>query len=360
MPTAADLAEWYEGKRRESEGILNDFVSDHPNWFGVIVAAGVKTCMDIGAGTVDVLRLGQGCAEGGWGYGRDALRLIGLVGPLGQGAKLARNAANAKFARMIVDPGGKICAWVAGCKALRQVGCKTFVAVEDLVKSLDQLLPQGLEIGPVTLSSMAGYLRMLGAKVGAVVETHTMDAVAKLVPKDGSVVMVAVAAVKGGKALETGHGFYAFRDVLGRLRLMDRSGVYSTLEELEKGYKAAHNIDGFVPTESLVVTNIFGKFMDATGKAGVLAMEVVPATGIDPKTADRAFRAYEKGRTGVPNNARFHRLQAGETLQSLATRYYNDAEKWPIIYAGNRMQIGDNPERLTPNKTIWIPDDKPN
>jgi hypothetical protein len=93
--------------------------------------------MEVGAGTVDTLRFGQGLAEGGVkGVGKDALRLIGLAGPLGRGAKIVQTSVNARLARLIVDPGGGICGWVSGTQALRQTGTKAFAAVDDLTQAL--------------------------------------------------------------------------------------------------------------------------------------------------------------------------------------------------------------------------------
>lgn len=37
--------------------------------------------MDLGAGFVDVLRVGEGVKKGGWGYAEGALRVVSLAGP---------------------------------------------------------------------------------------------------------------------------------------------------------------------------------------------------------------------------------------------------------------------------------------
>ena len=274
--SAADLADWWESQRRETKEILDDFVREHPNWFGITVATATETAMDLGAGFVDVLRLGQGTAEGGWGYGRDALRLLALAGPLGRAGGLLRNAGNARVARLIADPGGPRCAWVAATKALRQVGQKVggklFVAVDDLAQAAG--VPLRNTAG-ISLEAMAAQLRTLGARVGPVRPVTSLAEVAKLTPRDGSVVMVSLNGMRSDVRVG-GHSVYAFRDALGRLRLMDRTGVYSDLAELARRYS---QVEAYVPRAAAVIDNVFGKFVDGTEKAAVLAMEAlaVPA-----------------------------------------------------------------------------------
>src|SRR5439155_21395574 len=81
----SDLTDWWDQQKRESEAILTEWVQDNPQWWAVAVAGTVQTSMDLGAGFVDVLRFGQGMAEGGIkGVGKDALRLLMLLGPLGR------------------------------------------------------------------------------------------------------------------------------------------------------------------------------------------------------------------------------------------------------------------------------------
>ncbi len=64
---------------------LSEWVQDNPQWWAVAVAGTVQTSMDLGAGLVDVLRFGEGGTEGGVkGVGKDVLRLLILVGPLGR------------------------------------------------------------------------------------------------------------------------------------------------------------------------------------------------------------------------------------------------------------------------------------
>ena len=60
MLAASDIADWWSEQHRSSKRELDQFVDEHPNWFGVFVAGTTATAMDLGAGLVDVLRLGEG------------------------------------------------------------------------------------------------------------------------------------------------------------------------------------------------------------------------------------------------------------------------------------------------------------
>jgi hypothetical protein len=50
-----------------------------------------------------------------------------------------------------------------------------------------------------------------------------------------------------------------------------------------------------------------------------------------------------------------HKVAPGDWLSKLAIKYYNDMDKWPIIYDANRDKIKD-PNRLPPNVVLAIPD----
>jgi len=82
IATASDLARQWEWYQHKTESILNEWVENDPHLGGVITATAVKTSTDLGAGLVDLLKFGEGFAEGGWGIGKDILRGIGLAAPM--------------------------------------------------------------------------------------------------------------------------------------------------------------------------------------------------------------------------------------------------------------------------------------
>jgi hypothetical protein len=81
---AGNLARSWEASYHETTRILDAWVSDEPNEIKTLSAAAVQSMMDLGAGLVEVLKLGEGTAEGGWGIGQDLMRLLTVIPVLGR------------------------------------------------------------------------------------------------------------------------------------------------------------------------------------------------------------------------------------------------------------------------------------
>jgi len=56
--------------------------------------------------------------------------------------------------------------------------------------------------------------------------------------------------------------------------------------------------------------------------------------------------------------ARTHTVEAGETLSSIAARYYGSEGKWRLIYEANRQKIGPDPDRLPRGAVLVIPPER--
>lgn len=267
MATASDIADAWEKDRQKSEAWLEDYVERNPDLVGVLIATSVKTSMDLGAGFVDVLRLGKGASDGGWGFAEDGLRIIGIVGPLGRGAKLVRSAFGARGARLIADPnpGAGICSWVNSTKALRQTGQKIYASVDEFARAA--LGPHG-QISGISLTNMVATLRSVGARVRSVQAVNSLPDVTRMLPRDGSVVLVSVHVMNQGRRLG-GHAVYAFYDALGRLRFSDRTGVYKSLSDVAQRYGATD----LVPRAAAHMQNLFMKWVGPKGTA-TLAMAI--------------------------------------------------------------------------------------
>ena len=56
----------------------------------------------------------------------------------------------------------------------------------------------------------------------------------------------------------------------------------------------------------------------------------------------------------APASPRSYTVQKGDTLSSIAKRYYGDANQWRKIYEANREFI-KNPDLIYPGQTFVIP-----
>jgi len=85
---AGDIARWFDGLVMENEHDLkrlcDNYTRRNPDsWIAVGLANTTKDLYSVvahqGQGLVDTLRLGEGCYEGGWGIGKDALRALNFL-----------------------------------------------------------------------------------------------------------------------------------------------------------------------------------------------------------------------------------------------------------------------------------------
>jgi hypothetical protein len=342
MRAASEIADWWDHQRRTSMKALDEFVDAYPNWFGITLAGTAATAMELGAGMVDVLRLGEGVADGSAsGIAKDALRLLQVAPALGKAGRFA-------LARLVSDPGGRICTWVAATKALRQVGARAFASVDDLVQAAG--LRSIKQIGGAYVDQLVPTLRQLGARVLRLGSPANLEAVNAAVGRDG-VVMFSVRWVLAGE--QVGHTMYAFRDSIGRLLYADRSGaVVKTLQELEHLYKGIGSATVY-GSAALVQ----GPRILLVNGLGILGMEVLATLAVSKETAVQTLeiRKQMAANPAPPPAARYHVVVPGDWLSKLARTYYGSVNKWPLIYEANRKVIGSNPNLIRPGQRLLIP-----
>ena len=262
-----EVADWFEKNKNESEQVLDQWVENSGYSTGAMVTASTtKAFMTFGAGFVDLLRLGDGVKEGSLkGVGEDTLRFVAVF-PVGKAASMLKSAKGLSVARFIADTGGPNCFWIASAKALRHVGQKhkgrLFVSVDDLAKALK--MPANSPWRIPNLATGMSYLRRLGAKISPIRKVSSVGEIVRILPRDGSIVMIAVHVMKNGKVV-AGHAIYAFRNAFGQVRFMDRTvgravnsgtqGVYKNIDELAPVYGAS----ALVPYEASIIRNVFTK-----------------------------------------------------------------------------------------------------
>lgn len=367
MHAVSDIADWWDEQHRQARKELDLFVENNPNLFGVVVATAVATAMEVGAGTVDTLRFGQGLAQGGVkGFGQDALRLIGLAGPMGRGASTIHASANARLARLIVDPGGGICGWVSGTQALRQTGTKSFAAVDDLARALGTSVSA---LGGSHLGGRVELFKQIGARISAIRPVKSFDDIARMTRNNGSVTMFNVFGkrMERGVLKQAGHAVYAFRDGFGRLRIMDRGGstgetgeVFDSLQALAKKYGIRGS---WSLKEAAVMENVFAKFMGSMSSAPVFALDAYAFAGVNKlenETVAQAFEVHKvvmrKGKKALAQGGFHHHVVApGENLSMIARRFYGEQTRWPVVYEANRDEIGNSPHMIKLGQRLLIP-----
>ncbi|HMD72079.1 MAG TPA: LysM peptidoglycan-binding domain-containing protein [Bryobacteraceae bacterium] len=378
MRTASDIADWWDEQHKISEKALDRFVDEYPGLFGVVVATAVATAMEVGKGTVDVLRFGEGIAEGTvGGVAQDALRALSIAGALGKGAKIVKElASRSRMMKLIVDPGGRAaalggggrCVYVSATQALRQTGQKAFAAVDDLASELGLTLD---DLGTSSGAQMRMFLTKLKARIGPALNVKSWNEVERAVPHDGSVLSFGVSFSGGG-----GHRLYAFRDALGRVKIMDRGGkgnlpkVLDTLDDVIKRYGKT-GVAKF--NEAFEIKDLFLKFVGPKGFA-TLAMEVLATTAGDAEATADLFEGYKQEpearqkrqpttivmdpiyiKAGEPVPGGFYTVKSGDSLSKIAQRAYGDMMKFGVIYMANRETIGPNVNLIKPKQELWIP-----
>lgn len=365
---ASDIADWWDEQHKLSKKAVDQFVDDNPNLFGIIAGTFAVTVMELGAGLVDSLRFGQGIAEGGVrGVAKDGLRLLGLAGPTGKVAKYVNMARGARLSRLILDPGGGVCSWMAGAMAFTRTGTRLkgstsiFTTIWDLADAVDQPLSR-LGVG-FPFRDLIKVLDKLGAKVGPVREVSTLADISRLARNDGSVVLIALKAVKGA-----GHDILAYRDFLGRLRFLDRGGVratlpevFTSLDDIVAKWKKLADADLSL-SRATVIDNVFVKIIDGVVEPAMPVFFTTQAVNQKQnETIAQAFEVYKKITEAGPRaletpQARHHTVVSGDWLSKIARDHYGDMHKWPVIYVANRHVIGGNPDLIKPGQKLLIPE----
>ncbi len=170
-----------------------------------------------------------------------------------------------------------------------------------------------------------------------------------------------------GVLKQVGHAVYAYRDNLGRPRILDRGGsagklgeVFESLEDLAKKY----GIQGqWSLKEAAVMENVFAKSMGSISKAPVFALDVYALAGVNTlehETVAQAFEVHKvimrQGKKALEQtNPRYHVVAAGDSLSKIAQKFYSDMHKWPVIYEANRDVIGIDPNIIKLGQRLLIP-----
>lgn len=273
---------------------------------------------------------------------------------------------NARLARLVVDTGGGICGWVSGTMALRQTGTRAFAAVDDLAQALGKNIA---DFSGTSLNMLAVSLRQVGARMGALKLVNSIDEIGKITLSNGGVTLFSVFGkrMEGGVLKSVGHALYAYRDSLGRLRILDRGGkagalpeVFASMEEIAKKY----GLQGqWTIKEAVVMENVFAKFMGTISNAPVFVLDVFALAGVNKMEHETVAQAFEvhkvimkQGKKALEQmNPRYHVVVPGDWPSKIAQRFYDNMPKWPVIFEANRDLIGNDPNLIMPGQRLLIP-----
>lgn len=369
--TASDAADWWEANRQYTgdwaRRSLGEFVDAHPNFFGVVVATvgqtAIEAPMAIGAGFVDMLNLGKGAAEGGWGFLQDGLRLVSVVSIAARGAQMA-------ITQVLAASRLGNCAWIAAAKAMMQTGTRPFCLVGDLARAAGVRVTGGVQ----SLQELLPALQKLGANVRMLNQPSNMIELIGAAQKNANGVLL-FAIRWSNKAFVTpsnptggaGHALVAYWDAVQGFQIADRYGkVVKSLSELESLYPGigSSQLGGglafieraLVPQASLMKAAVTGSLLDA------FALEMKVVFSPPPEVAEKLRRGptVEIGEPVIVGYRRIITWQAGDWLSKISQREYKQKPKpellWPIIHDANVDAIGKNPNVVRPGLQLVIPD----
>lgn len=247
--TASDIANWWDKQKRANDKVLKDWVHDNPQWWTVGIAATVQSSVDLGSGFVDVLRLGEGSAEGGWGFGKDALRLLVILGPLGRAGGAANRfltplarSGRLRFAYQVNGVSGP-CTFQAVNNATRLVtGKNMFFTVSDMaaavgkkIGTLPKLSSGQHQLG-TWMDDLVPFLQQSGMRVKEVAKLESVEQVAQLAQREAGPVVFAIRTTvqnASGATQELLHSVIAMRSATGGVRYADYGGKFvSSLQKL--------------------------------------------------------------------------------------------------------------------------------
>jgi hypothetical protein len=307
----SDWADWWDTQKKESEAILEEWVQENPQWWAIGLATAASTSMELGAGMVDVLRLGQGAAEGGWGYGKDALRLLVVLGPLARAGGALSRVLHTGQIRVAVETAGVTgpCTFTAVNNALSIVGGRAknlFLTARDAAKALGTPLRAVPKEAKTGLYEMAAWIDELvpfmvkhGARVKPLSGVTTVEQAAAAAASQNGVVVFAIKYTSTkGEAIY--HSVIAVRDVAGKLRYGDYGGrLVGSLTELARNLGHPANAQGIsLMTSPTTAGATLVKGLHLTGllehgtkvmKGGVLVLEGVHAVETPDGGVDLAY-----------------------------------------------------------------------
>lgn len=384
---ASDCADWWENQLKDFHTELEEYVTNNPGYFGVIVATSVASTADLaGAFFIDLLHLGEGFASGGVkGVAQDLLRVAQFI-PEGKviemaepllwslkKAKVLRNAVK-NFQTWATIHGG-FCVPIGITQALLRTGQKVGISLVEIAEAL------GTKIDVLKTGAGSDWnaIELALTKLGVQFKTipaqgiTKFEQLAELVNRSGEPHLVRVLV---GDA-KSGHTFLIAKTPAGA-RIIERTsdnslGMFKSIEELSNFYqKMKFEIDTSVNIFSFKNVAVSEELLNLVNQFGVLGCLVRVSSGVfgfnhqrvSAEFIEKDFQRFTAqkggGKAPVPGDeikvsgGKTVEVMPGMTLSDIAQARYGDWKLWTLIYDLNKAKIGANPNRVQPRLRLLV------
>ncbi|MFO1304416.1 MAG: peptidoglycan-binding domain-containing protein [Burkholderiales bacterium] len=338
----SDYANWWDRERKTSEKALEEWVQENPQWWAIGVATFTSTAMELGAGMVDALRLGEGAAQGTVkGVATDAMRLLVLIGPLSKLGGVASGIARTNSIRLAVTTQGVTgpCTFTAVNNAASIAsgsGRNFFLTAREAARALGKPLGSVAKVGAdyklaAWIDELIPFLTKQGVRLRNLGKPASLADVTAAAGSQNGVVVFAIKWVDAAGKTHA-HSMIAARTGLG-VQFADYGGKFmSSLSELAKrGPQWAATSGYSVYTTAAGGSSVLVEFTGLTGamhqygmqvfKGGMLllegahaletpdggvdlALEVTPSAVIanthEPEVVKQSFEAFKARKEGKP------------------------------------------------------------
>jgi hypothetical protein len=257
---ASNLADKYDDWAKLQHKDLEAFVTENPQWYNVWFAWNMANSIDLmGLVAVDLLRLGEGAAEG-WETGRvmpviaDIGRAATVIGPIGRAlgaiatpvARAAGLARGQLFFKTLGMAGP--CVPTTMDRALIIAGQgnwsgRLFVRFADYLRALGMspdAFSAAQKAGSIVAAKLLPFLKAAGKKVTPISGVDSPAALEAFVKQADGVVVFSIRFDKmvAGKLEGVGHSMLVYKDMLGRVVWNNGYGTtYRSLAEVFASFR---------------------------------------------------------------------------------------------------------------------------
>jgi hypothetical protein len=388
------FADWFDYQREDNskfiENAMKQTYEDDASVGNFLLLVGLSipwllnnVAGRVSSGYIDTLRIGEGVEQGGWGYGRDALRASILLGPL---VRMLRLGAGG-MTTLVEAQTAPNCTWVSATRGTLLSGNRYVVTVGDFLETVG--LPRTYPTGPDYINDVLWHLKASGVEVDMAVgaQLQTMEDVVTVAREnsDGVLVFSFKFVNKAGQPGAHAIVAAAYPGIPGlrglqAVRFYETNGqVFNSLEELLT-YELSRGRYAITPKGTGgVIHDAIGMRMFGVAPALVnsIGLEVSPvdagsifgpslgqpqvagipqAHGFLTVETETMLPGMQGEITVGPRTWEKKTYTVGPTddLFTIANAVYGDPKKWVIIYQANKDHIGPG-TMVHPGQLLWIP-----